>query len=675
MAENVFTGDASNYAEGDGMLGLSQEQRAFVEEVAYYANQEYSRRKAAGEDWVLPSVCVSQACLESGFGSATTVNIFGIKGAGTSATTQEEYVPGQKTTIVDSFVSHGTIEEDVKVYYDLICGTGAYEGWDIYSAARNNEDAADAVQQIRNAGYATSSSYSHDVISIMDQYNIRQFDTGIADFDYNEAGYQEGCDIYEDAVKIITEMEQSYEKAENSIKSACASKPAVDYQSIIQFENIKSIIQTLKELLEKTKVIADEEKYIAEQYDDDGGAGLNSFQASAMATTVQNYAFDNMDDFKNMVSSYQNSNSNEVFSNWLQSYSSTNGIESKVVNMSQYEKAIKDSGAVLSSDYVVSKASFLLAETATEKTEEKEQEKTKTNTNTNTNTNTSGNSSAQFRASGGTGGGTGGVVSGGVISSNIETQSRKKMLSALLDKDKKTDTSKGDDDSLSEVLDSSEKPITETETTTATDTLKTTETDTTKAENSTATVTAPTTSESTTTHGSSTFTAQTTTTSESQPVTSSTVYPSSSEPVASETSFQTEPATGEETTSSTPELPIDLDDEDPVVPVDTDSYDSSVGESTIQKVPNVPNISSSSPKQSTGSAAIPVVLGLGATAAVGGGAAYYIHKKHQNEEYDEYDDEEYDEDFVQDDDVVVPEEDDFEEKAIPELNDINDGNI
>ena len=79
MAENVFTGDASNYAEGDGMLGLSQEQRAFVEEVAYYANQEYSRRKAAGEDWVLPSVCDSQACLESVFGSATTVNIFGIK--------------------------------------------------------------------------------------------------------------------------------------------------------------------------------------------------------------------------------------------------------------------------------------------------------------------------------------------------------------------------------------------------------------------------------------------------------------------------------------------------------------------------------------------------------------------------------------------------------------------
>ena len=120
MPENGFTGDASNYAEGDGMLDLSQERRAFIEEVAYYANQEYSRRKAAGEDWVLPSVCVSQACLESGYGDVTTVNIFGIKGEGTTTVTSEEYTPGVHTTITDSFVSHGTIAEDVKVYYDLI---------------------------------------------------------------------------------------------------------------------------------------------------------------------------------------------------------------------------------------------------------------------------------------------------------------------------------------------------------------------------------------------------------------------------------------------------------------------------------------------------------------------------------------------------------------------------
>ncbi len=675
MAENVFTGDASNYAEGDGMLDLNQEQRAFIEEVAYYANQEYSRRKAAGEDWVLPSVCVAQACLESGFGSATTVNIFGIKGEGTTAVTSEEYTIGQHTTITDSFVSHGTIEDDVKVYYDLICGTGNYEGWDIYSAARNNEDPEAAIREIKNAGYATSSTYTENVTSILNQYNLRQFDTGIVDFEYNEAGYQEGCDAYDDAVKIITEMEQSLEKAENSIKSACSAKPAVDYQSIIQFEEMKSTIQTLKELLEKTKMIAEEEKYLAEQYNDDGGAGLDAFQVASMAATVQNFAFDDINDFKTMVSSYQKSSSNEVFSNWLQSYVSTNGIESKVVNMSQYEKAIKDSGAVLSSDYVVSKVSFLLADTTKEEEKEKDKDEDKSKTTTN---GSSQNGSTQFRATGGgtVGGVTGGTVSGRGVTSTISEQNKTKSDSTLKTKKKE----ENDDKTTDETKKTTEKTTTDDSEQTSNETLKSKEVDTT-TDDTTSTVT--TTSDGTTNQN-TTFT-QTTTTSESQPVTNQTVYSSNtSDVVPSEESYQTEPEPVEEATSTDSELPIDLEEEEPVVPVDSDLYENGTGESTVQQVPIVPSVPSPKPSQSTGSAVIPVALGLGATAAVGGGAAYYIHKKHQDDGYAEYDDEEvgeddgeYADDYMQEDEPIYDrdEEDIVEEKAIPELNEINDGDI
>lgn len=649
MAENVFDGDASKYEDGDGMLDLSQERRAFVEEVAYYANQEYTRRREAGEDWVLPSVCVAQACLESGFGDATTVNIFGIKGEGTTAPTSEEYTPGVHTTISDSFVSHGTIEDDVKVYYDLICGTGDYEGWDIYSAARNNEDAADAVREIRNAGYATSSTYSSDVISILDQYNLRQFDTGSVNFEYNEAGYQDGVAIYEAAKKIIESMEQNIENSENTIKTACANKPQVDYNSIVKFSELKSTVQTIKELLEKTKMIADEEKYIAEQYNDDGGGSLSSFQAASMATQIKNFAFNDLSEFKKMVDTYQSTDSKEVFSKWFEGYVSTNGIESQVVNMSQYQLAIKETGAVASSDYVVSKASFILVE---DKEEKKETDKT--NTKTNNNDNNSENSGSQFRTN--TGGSnyastgasaTGAVVSSGTVTSAIASQ---------------------------------------TPTTTPVTTPKTTPVTTPETKPTTQPTTTPTTQPATTPETQPPTTPQTSPTSQTQPSTAENTMQTQSSPSApaqtpTTTSYQSSPASTASQQSFQPEEPAPPTENptqpEPTEPEPTEPPTTPLIETPttkpVTKIPTVtttPNVNQTT-QSSSGSTAGAALLGLGTAAAVGGGAAYYIHNKHKKAEMDEYDEGyEYEEDSYN---VENDDDDEEEVKPIPEFQaDINE---
>lgn len=628
MAENMFDGDASHYAEGDGMLNLEQDQRAFIEEVAYYANAECERRRAAGQDWVLPSVCVAQACEESGFGRVTTVNIFGIKGEGTTAVTSEEYTRGNHTTIVDSFVSHGTIEEDVKLYYDLICGTGGYEGWDIYSAARNNPDPEAAIAAIREAGYATSYSYTDEVTSILNSYNLTQFDTGMFKLDYKEAGYNDGVESYETLMNIVNDIKSSLEASEKKIKEACSQKPKVDYQSIVKFSEMNDIVDTLEELLKRTKTIADEEKYIAEEYAKDDDSALSSFQAVSMATTIQNYAFDDMNEFKAMVGEYQKG-SNGIFSQWFEGYVTKNGIESKVVNMAQYLHAVKNSGAILSSDYVVSKVTFSLA------TEEEEE-----TTTTNNNEKKADN---QFRYSY-VGDGTGSVVSNGVVSSTVSDKTKKDTEDKKdKEKDKKTEkeedkkTEKEDD----KKTDESEKTDDDSKTT-----EETNNTEETSTETSQTTTTAN--WEGTSNDHSAVY----------QNTSAQTSFPSGSQSVhsvsyQSDSTFETEPTIQPEPepVDSNTLLNPDDDSSDMLYPDDDSFYDTSLdSEKSYTKIPTASASTTNSSQHSSGNAVVPTVLGIAATGAVGGGA-YYLYKKHQNEnEEDAQDEEEYEEDYSSEED-------------------------
>ncbi len=152
----------------------------FIKTLSKLAQKEYQKRKKSGKKWTLPSVCIAQAALETGWGTSPMMvkanAYFGIK-AGTgwkgkvySAKTQECYDGKNYTTITDLFRAYDSLEESVADYYDLITGL------DRYAAACNKTDPQMCIQAIKDGGYATAPAYVKNVMSIVKQYNLTKYD-------------------------------------------------------------------------------------------------------------------------------------------------------------------------------------------------------------------------------------------------------------------------------------------------------------------------------------------------------------------------------------------------------------------------------------------------------------------------------------------------------------------
>ena len=152
----------------------------FIDKLSKLAVAEYKKRKKAGRKWVLPSVCIAQAALETGWGTSPLMvkanAYFGIK-AGTdwkgrvySTKTQECYNGRDYTTITDLFRAYDSLKDSVADYYDLITGL------DRYSGACNQQDARKCIQAVKDGGYATSPAYVTNVMSIINQYGLTKYD-------------------------------------------------------------------------------------------------------------------------------------------------------------------------------------------------------------------------------------------------------------------------------------------------------------------------------------------------------------------------------------------------------------------------------------------------------------------------------------------------------------------
>lgn len=139
-------------------------QSDFISVIAPLARAEYTNRNK----WVLPSVCISQAALESGW-NVNAKTLFGIKGNG-SALQTVEYINGKYQSVTASFKSYPNVSAAVHGYYDLICGSSRYSG------AVNNPDYVAAIHAIKAGGYATDPSYTDKIISIIKQWNLIQYD-------------------------------------------------------------------------------------------------------------------------------------------------------------------------------------------------------------------------------------------------------------------------------------------------------------------------------------------------------------------------------------------------------------------------------------------------------------------------------------------------------------------
>ena len=147
---------------------MSEKTDNFIKTVGTLARNEYLSR----DKWILPSVCIAQGALESGW-NLEADTLFGIKGEGFTATTSE-YYDGHYVEIEDSFRSYPSVASAVVGYYDFLRDTPRYAN------ALNNSDYRDAVDKLIHttdgAPYATDPEYISKVISIIEKYNLTAWD-------------------------------------------------------------------------------------------------------------------------------------------------------------------------------------------------------------------------------------------------------------------------------------------------------------------------------------------------------------------------------------------------------------------------------------------------------------------------------------------------------------------
>lgn len=140
----------------------------FINVIAPLAVNEYLSR----DIWILPSVCIAQAALESGW-NLNASTLFGIKGKGFTATTSEWYTDHYEL-IEASFRQYPDVASAVVGYYDFLRDTPRYKN------ALNNSDYKDAVDKLIHttdgAPYATDPNYINTIIQIIEEFNLTRFD-------------------------------------------------------------------------------------------------------------------------------------------------------------------------------------------------------------------------------------------------------------------------------------------------------------------------------------------------------------------------------------------------------------------------------------------------------------------------------------------------------------------
>lgn len=137
---------------------------------------------------VLPSVCIAQACYETGYGTTArmmaTNGLFGIKvgknaikfgtawkGGSYNSITKEYYGDKTEVTIIkDNFRSYNNIKESVEDYYDMIGSCSRY------SKAIGITNYEKAITYIVEGGYATDPNYIKNIISIINKRELYNYD-------------------------------------------------------------------------------------------------------------------------------------------------------------------------------------------------------------------------------------------------------------------------------------------------------------------------------------------------------------------------------------------------------------------------------------------------------------------------------------------------------------------
>jgi len=153
-------------------------QQDFINRIAPYV-QNWAKAFGFG----VPSAIISQACLESAYGTskkAEHFNFFGLKYRNNRVTcysevftdtSYEQKPDGTYVPIITQWYGFSDMNTGVEGYFQFI-NTGNY------TEAKSATTPRAYLQGLKNAGYATSQKYVDNCMAIVDKYNLTQYDKG-----------------------------------------------------------------------------------------------------------------------------------------------------------------------------------------------------------------------------------------------------------------------------------------------------------------------------------------------------------------------------------------------------------------------------------------------------------------------------------------------------------------
>ncbi|AWP28695.1 glycoside hydrolase family 73 protein [Paenibacillus sp. Cedars] len=149
--------------------------QAFIQKIAIFAAADMKNT------FIPASLTIAQAALESAWGTSGLTkkgnNLFGIKGrgpAGSCTMPTTEYVNGKPIKVDAAFRAYNNWGESITDHTKLILNGVS---WDRNKYKKViGVDGKTAAREIQEAGYATDPKYADKLISIMDEYNLYQYD-------------------------------------------------------------------------------------------------------------------------------------------------------------------------------------------------------------------------------------------------------------------------------------------------------------------------------------------------------------------------------------------------------------------------------------------------------------------------------------------------------------------
>ena len=186
-------GGSASASTGSGLQATELKDLTEAQAVAKVGSLFTADQKQSG---ILASVSLAQFILESGYGKSELAqnanNCFGMKKTLSGNTwagstwdgssiytkqTQEEYTVGQITTITADFRKYPSVEKSIADHSAYL--NGAMNGSALrYAGLKGCTDYKKAIQIIKDGGYATSSTYVANLCSIVEKWNLTQYDAG-----------------------------------------------------------------------------------------------------------------------------------------------------------------------------------------------------------------------------------------------------------------------------------------------------------------------------------------------------------------------------------------------------------------------------------------------------------------------------------------------------------------